>query len=136
MKNKIIMMSVAALALGALTAIAAGNENAGQCGSGNPNCPIRQQFGGPGWSLTSEQKMQRAQAVQNYIKELENKQAQGTITPAEKQWLENIRNRNGLCINGVPRGPGGGAGFGKNAGGGIGGGRGKCYRWGCNAQVP
>ncbi|MGC8742712.1 MAG: hypothetical protein ACP5T0_02390 [Verrucomicrobiia bacterium] len=130
-----MLLGVAIATITATGLTAAERQNRGQgAGQGNPNCPIYQKFGGPGYAMTPEQKLQRAQAVQEYIKELKKKQADGSITPQEKQWLDNMQNRNGMCINGVPRGPGGGKGMGMGVGAGNGGGRGKCYRWGCCRQ--
>jgi len=139
MKTKIIFLAVSLLITG-VTGYTAKAQNATppQRGTGNPNCPIRQQFGGPGWAMTPEQKLQRQQIVQAYIEELKNKKANGTITQAEMQWLENMQNRNGMCINGVPRGQGNGAGLGKRngAGQGRGMGLGKCLRQRACQQTP
>ncbi|MGC8828977.1 MAG: hypothetical protein ACP5K7_05345 [Verrucomicrobiia bacterium] len=122
---KTTMLGVAIATIAATGLVGAERQTRGQgAGPGNPNCPIYQKFGGPGWAMTAEQKLQRAQAVQEYIQELKKKQADGTLTPQEKQWLENMQNRNGMCINGVPRGPGGGKGMGAGQGG-----NGRCYRF-------
>jgi hypothetical protein len=70
---------------------------------------------GPAWSLTPEQRAARQQQVQTTLADLRAKRDNGTITANEKVWLERMEQAGGLCVNGVPRGGGRGAGFGPRA---------------------
>ena len=149
MKTKIIVTIIVAAVITAI-ASTANAQNAPQRGNrggmNSANCPIRQQLGGPGWALTPEQKIERQKLVQSYIAELKQKQQNGTITDAEKAWLERTEKLGGMCINGVPRGPQGGKnaqgmgqgrGFGRGNGQGAGMGNGFCWRRGmCVNQQP
>jgi hypothetical protein len=67
---------------------------------------------GPAWSLTAEQLAERRQMVQATLADLRAKRDVGTINANEKAWLDRMEQAGGLCVNGVPRGGGRGAGMG------------------------
>jgi len=92
---------------------------------------------GPAWTLTPEQLNARWQAVQQWVSSLRAKRDNGTITPQEKQWLEAMEQRGGLCINGIPRGPQGRSGMMGPGGAGYGfrGGRGQGFGQGPGAMA-
>ena len=101
-------------------------------------CPLGQPCG-QGRLMTPEQRAQRQNAMQTFMAGLREKKANNTITPAEQAWLEQMEQRGGLCINGVPRGPRGGfcAGQGNGLGRGQGGmGRGWRGGQGANPNCP
>jgi hypothetical protein len=50
--------------------------------------------------------------MQQYVAALRQKQAHGTITAEEQDWLKQAEQRGGLCITGTPRGPRAGKGQG------------------------
>jgi hypothetical protein len=75
---------------------------------------------GPAWSLTPEQLADRQQKVQAVLADLRVKRDNGTINANEKAWLERMEQAGGLCVNGVPRGGGRGAGMGWGGGRGRG----------------
>jgi hypothetical protein len=63
--------------------------------------------------------------AQQFISELRQKQADGTLTAEEQAWLERIERRGGMALTGTPRGGGAGKGHGLRQGQGQGKGRGK-----------
>ena len=68
---------------------------------------------GPAWQLTPEQLAERQQKVQAILADLRAKRGNGTLTANEKACLDRMEQSGGLCINGVPRGGGMGAGCGQ-----------------------
>jgi len=97
-------------------------------------CPMGLGCGkGAGCNLTPEQRAERQQQCQAYVAALLEKKANGSITAEEAAWLEQMQERGGMCINGVPRGPRGGFGAQGKAGQGCGMGGGKGHRWGQGA---
>lgn len=71
---------------------------------------------GPAWRLTPEQLAERQQKVQATLADLRAKRDNGTINANEKAWLDRMEQAGGLCVNGVPRGGGRGAGLGPRNG--------------------
>lgn len=108
--NRIIRSLVAAVLLaGAATPLLAQNVPA--------TCPLDHEPG-YGRTLTPEQKAEHRAAMQQYVAELRQKQAQGTLTAEERAWLQQVEQRGGPCIDGTPRGGGPGKGPGAGNGGG------------------
>jgi hypothetical protein len=71
---------------------------------------------GPAWRLTPKQRAARQQQMQATLSQLRAKRNNGTITPAERAWLERVEQAGGLCVNDVPRGGGFGLGQGPRNG--------------------
>lgn len=71
---------------------------------------------GPAWTLTPEQLAERQKQMQVTLAQLRMKRDNGTITMNEKAWLERVEQAGGWCVNGIPRGPGGGTGLGRGNG--------------------
>lgn len=82
-----------------------------------PVCPFGHEPG-YGQSLSPEQRAEHRAVMQQYIAELRQKQADGTLTAEEQTWLQQAEQRGGPCVTGAPRGAG--AGKGKCAGNGAG----------------
>jgi len=95
----------------------------------NPACPFGHEPG-YGRSLTPEQRAAHHAVVQQYLTELRQKQANGTLSAEEQAWLKQAEERGGRCITGTPRGPGAGKGLraGQGAGKGPGPGQGAGQR--------
>ena len=74
---------------------------------------------GPMWQLTAEQQAERRQQMQTTLEQMRQKKAAGTLTEAEKAWLERVELAGGWCVNGIPRGCCG-MGFGYGRGNGTG----------------
>jgi len=79
-----------------------------------PVCPLGNQPG-YGRTLTPEQRMAHRAVVQQYVAELRQKQAKGTLTAEEQAWLKQVEQRGGIILTGTPRGPG----FGRGRGAGM-----------------
>jgi hypothetical protein len=96
-------MAAAALLCGSASALTAQDAST--------PCP----FGhapGYGRSLTPEQQSAHREAVRQLMSELRQKQVAGTLTAEETSWLQQARQRGGMGITGIPRGPGAGKGQG------------------------
>ena len=72
-------------------------------------CPFGHEPG-YGRKLTPEQRAEHRAAMQQYLSELRQRQADGTLTAEEQAWLQQAEERGGRCITGAPRGPGAGKG--------------------------
>ena len=109
MKTNISLVAGLALAMSAITLSAQ---------TPSPQPPLHSATRGPGWRLTPEQQAQRHVQVQTILNDLRTKRDSGTLTADEKARLDGMELAGGLCINGVPRGAGGGrgAGFGPHDG--------------------
>jgi len=112
----------AVLLSGSATVLLAQNATSSPCPFGHEP--------GYGRNLTPEQRAAHQAVVQQYVAELRQKQANGTMTTEEQAWLKQAEERGGRCINGTPRGPGAskglrvGQGAGKGPGNGQGAGKG------------
>lgn len=117
MKNTMILKSLLAAALlcGSATILMAQSTTTA--------CPLGHKPG-YGRSLTAEQKTAQRAEMQKLVAELRQKQANNTLTSEEQAWLQMVEKRGGQCINGTPRGPGGGKGQGAGNGHGKGKGQG------------
>ncbi len=104
MKKTIILKSIIAamLLVSSATVLLAQTTTA-------PTCPLGHEPG-YGRSLTPEQRTAQRAVVQQLVNELRGKRAAGAITAEELAFLDQIEKRGGMCINGVPRGPGAGRG--------------------------
>ncbi len=89
-----------------------------------PACPFGHEPG-YGRSLTPEQKAAHRVVAQQFMSELRQKQADGTLTAEEQAWLRRAEQRGGMALNGTPRGGGAGKGQGLRQGQGQGKGQGK-----------
>ena len=134
--NKLTVFAAAALLVaGAATALLAQTPT-------TPVCP----FGhapGYGRTLTPEQRAAHQAVAQQLVAELKAKREAGKATAEELAWLERVEQRGGMCINGVPRGPGVGKGQGPGQGAGFGHRRGlrdgtgpRCANGGCPQATP
>jgi hypothetical protein len=119
MKKRTILRSiVAAVLLGGSTVILTAQESA------TPACPFGHERG-YGRSLTPEQRAAHCAVAQQFISELRQKQADGTLTAEEQAWLQRAEQRGGMALTGKPRGGGAGKGQGLGQGKGEGKGQGK-----------
>ncbi len=116
--TNIIKSIVAAALLSGSTAILTAQE------SPTPACPFGHQPG-YGRSLTPEQKEAHRAVAQQFISELRQKQADGTLTTEEQAWLRRVEQRGGMALTGTPRSGGAGKGHGLRQGQGQGKGQGK-----------
>ena len=134
MKCSISILTGLALAMAVVTTSSAQQQGQGAevTKPATLACPLGLQCGsGQGRLLTPEQRAERQKAMQACVAGLREKNANHTITPEEQKWLEQMEQRGGLCINGVPRGPRGGFGAGQGNGPGRGqGGMGRGWRGG------
>lgn len=102
MNQKLLVTLVASLmTVAMLTPVYGQNTN-------QPQPPMARQ----GRQLSAEEWSARRQVMQEYVAELRAKKASGTLTEAEASRLDRLEKMGGLCINGVPRGPGMGRGRG------------------------
>jgi hypothetical protein len=119
MKNKTIIRSiVAAVLLSGSAAIVTAQAAA-------PSCPFGHEPG-YGRMLTPEQREAHRVVAQQLMAELRQKQADGSLTAQEQEWLARAEQRGGMCLTGTPRGPGHGKGQGLGQGKGQGNGKGRC----------
>jgi hypothetical protein len=116
MKTSSIIKSIAA----AILLLNVGSMLIAQTANNN-TCPLGNQ---PGYcqTLTPEQRMVYRAAVQKYVSELKQKQANNQLTTEEQAWLKNLEQRGGMMGFG-PKGAGMGRGQGKGMGPGQGMGR-------------
>jgi hypothetical protein len=108
---------IAALLSGSSAILTAQDNN-------TPACPFGHEPG-YGRSLTPEQKAAHRAVAQQFMSELRQKQADGTLTAEERAWLQHAEQRGGMALTGTPRGGGAGKGQGLRQGQGQGKGPGK-----------
>jgi hypothetical protein len=112
-KRTIIRSMVAAALLSGSAAILTAQE------SNTPACPFGHERG-YGRSLTPEQRAAHCAVAQQFMSELRQKQADGTLTAEEQTWLLRAEQRGGMALTGTPRGGGAGKGQGFGPGKGQG----------------